>query len=88
MTDYYLDSCIFDLVTTGDKSFRVAALAAQLDLWEHDPLGAQKLLQNCSEPPCLWDVTSAATRLHSRAVIHLTSLLMLVLLGLSRQAVR
>ena len=32
VTDYYLDSCIFDLMATGDKSFRVAALAAQRDL--------------------------------------------------------
>lgn len=61
MTDYYLDSCIFDLMATGDKSFRVAALTAQRDLWEHDPAGAQRLLLNCSEPPCVWDVSAART---------------------------
>ncbi|KAK7085646.1 hypothetical protein SK128_000518, partial [Halocaridina rubra] len=60
ITDYYLDSCIFDLVTTGDLSFRDAAQAVQRDHWRHDPFGAQKLLQNCSKPPCVWEMTSEA----------------------------
>ncbi|KAK7065580.1 hypothetical protein SK128_001410, partial [Halocaridina rubra] len=61
ITDYYLDSCIFDLVTTGDVSFRIAAQVTQTDHWKHDPVGAQKLLQNCSEPPCIWEITSSAS---------------------------
>ena len=31
LTDYYLDSCIFDLTTTGDPSFSLAAHRAQTD---------------------------------------------------------
>ncbi|ROT67862.1 putative RGM domain family member B-like isoform X1 [Penaeus vannamei] len=54
VTDYYLDSCIFDLMATGDTSFCKAAQTAQKDLWEHDPIGAQRLLLNCSDPPCMW----------------------------------
>ncbi|XP_050690623.1 repulsive guidance molecule A-like [Eriocheir sinensis] len=85
MTDYYLDSCIFDLMATGDKSFRVAALTAQRDLWEHDPVGAQRLLLNCSEPPCVWDVSAA----HISASPSLALLLAaLVLLGGARRAGR
>ena len=31
LTDYYLDSCMFDLMTTGDPSFSLAASRAQSD---------------------------------------------------------
>lgn len=77
VTDYYLDSCIFDLMATGDKSFRVAALAAQRDLWEHDPIGAQRLLLNCSEPPCVWDVSTAAISASPSTTLLLAALLLL-----------
>ncbi|MPC10399.1 Hemojuvelin [Portunus trituberculatus] len=77
VTDYYLDSCIFDLMSTGDKSFRVAALAAQRDLWEHDPIGAQRLLLNCSEPPCVWDVSAATISTSPSIVLLLVALLLL-----------
>lgn len=82
MTDYYLDSCIFDLMSTGDKSFRVAALTAQRDLWEHDPAGAQRLLLNCSEPPCVWDVSSAHVSASPKLALVLAAL---VLLGGARR---
>lgn len=77
MTDYYLDSCIFDLMATGDKSFRVAALTAQRDLWEHDPAGAQRLLLNCSEPPCVWDVSAADVSASPSLALLLTVILLL-----------
>ncbi|KAG0724494.1 RGM domain family member B [Chionoecetes opilio] len=77
VTDYYLDSCIFDLMATGDKSFRVAALAAQRDLWEHDPVGAQRLLLNCSEPPCVWDVSAAGISVSPGIALLLVALLLL-----------
>ncbi|XP_066989429.1 repulsive guidance molecule B-like [Macrobrachium rosenbergii] len=83
VTDYYLDSCIFDLVTTGDPSFRIAAQTAQKDLWHHDPIGAQKLLQNCSDPPCIWEITSKAPS-YVPSLIILS--LGLVLFSMSRRA--
>ena len=52
MTDYYLDSCVFDLVTTGDTSFIAAARAAHRDLWSQDPRTAYSTLQNCTNWPC------------------------------------
>lgn len=85
VTDYYLDFCIFDLVTTGDESFRIAAQAAQKDLWEHDPVGAQRLLLNCSEPPCVWKITSLAQYPYpSRAMI----ILALFLFAMTMRAIR
>nr|XP_045626124.1 repulsive guidance molecule B-like [Procambarus clarkii] len=79
VTDYYLDSCIFDLVTTGDQSFRIAAQAAQKDLWEHDPIGAQRLLRNCSQPPCVWDINSSFQNpYHSRALLILALVILIV----------
>ena len=77
VTDYYLDSCIFDLMATGDESFGVAALAAQRDLWEHDPVGAQRLLLNCSEPPCVWDISAAAISASPGIALFLVGLVLL-----------
>ena len=43
LTDYYLDSCMFDLMTTGDRGFSLAASKAQSDYVTLLPDGAQRL---------------------------------------------
>lgn len=43
LTDYYLDSCMFDLMTTGDPSFSLAASRAQSDYLSLLPDAAYKL---------------------------------------------
>lgn len=43
LTDYYLDACMFDLMTTGDPSFSLAASKAQSDYAAMLPDGAQRL---------------------------------------------
>ena len=60
LTDYFLDSCMFDLMTTGDSYFRQAAAAAQLDLWTQDPQTAASTLRNCTRWPCEWQAASSA----------------------------
>ena len=77
VTDYYLDSCIFDLVLTGDPSFRIAAQAAQKDLWQHDPIGAQTLLQNCSDPPCIWEIKSRSPLLGPSLTVTILAFILL-----------
>ncbi|GAB6032384.1 hypothetical protein CHUAL_011023 [Chamberlinius hualienensis] len=37
VTDFYFDSCVFDLMTTGDEGFGEAASKALLDLWRFNP---------------------------------------------------
>lgn len=86
VTDYYLDFCIFDLVTTGDESFRIAAQAAQKDLWEHDSVGAQRLLLNCSEPPCVWEITPSSAQ--NQYLSRTTLILALFLFAMTVRAVR
>lgn len=76
VTDYYLDSCIFDLMATGDTSFCKAAQTAQKDLWEHDPIGAQRLLLNCSDPPCMWEPSSSSLTRYPSLLIILLALLL------------
>ncbi|XP_070543065.1 repulsive guidance molecule A-like isoform X2 [Ptychodera flava] len=34
VTDFYFDSCVFDLMTTGDVNFTTAARKAQKDFWD------------------------------------------------------
>lgn len=43
LTDYYLDSCMFDLMTTGDPSFSLAASRAQLDFMNLVPEAVHRL---------------------------------------------
>lgn len=43
LTDYYLDSCMFDLMTTGDPSFSLAASRAQSDYLALLPDAAYRL---------------------------------------------
>lgn len=43
LTDYYLDSCMFDLMTTGDPSFSLAASRAQADYFSLLPDAANRL---------------------------------------------
>lgn len=43
LTDYYLDSCMFDLMTTGDPSFSLAASRAQSDYLSLLPDAAYRL---------------------------------------------
>ena len=43
LTDYYLDSCMFDLMTTGDPSFSLAASRAQTDYFSLLPDAANRL---------------------------------------------
>lgn len=43
LIDYYLDSCMFDLMTTGDPSFSLAASHAQSDYLTLLPDAAQRL---------------------------------------------
>ncbi|KAK6178899.1 repulsive guidance molecule A isoform X2 [Patella vulgata] len=37
VVDFYFDSCVFDLMTTGDKNFTLAALSALQDIIKLDP---------------------------------------------------
>ncbi|KAK7068859.1 hypothetical protein SK128_003424 [Halocaridina rubra] len=79
ITDYYLDSCIFDLMTTDDMSFRIAAQVALRDHWTQDPIGAKRQLQNCSEPPCVWEVTSMAHIAWPSWVTRLSTLIIVIM---------
>ncbi|CAL4115262.1 unnamed protein product, partial [Meganyctiphanes norvegica] len=80
VTDYYLDSCIFDLVTTGDLNFSVAAQTAQRDLWSYAPQAARATLKNCTQPPCVWDLTSAARRQEQSSTLTALGSLVFILL--------
>ncbi|CAL4115265.1 unnamed protein product, partial [Meganyctiphanes norvegica] len=80
VTDYYLDSCIFDLVTTGDLNFSVAAQTAQRDLWSYAPQAARATLKNCTQPPCVWDLTSAARRQEQSSALTALGFLVFILL--------
>lgn len=43
VTDFYLDSCVFDLMTTGDLNFTLAAYRALQDVVRLDPRAAAML---------------------------------------------
>ena len=53
--DYYLDSCMFDLMTTGDPSFSLAASHAQSDYMSLLPDVAAQRLTNRT-----WPLTSSS----------------------------
>jgi len=59
LTDSYLDSCMFDLMTTGDPSFSLAASQAQSDFMTLVP-GAAKMMANRTRP--LSSTTSPASQ--------------------------
>ena len=59
LVDFYFDSCVFDLVTTGDLNFTGAASFALKDLLELYPQGAA-LHQNRTKLEEYTDVTSGA----------------------------
>lgn len=61
VTDYYLDSCVFDLAATGDLTFREAAASSLKELLAESHRSAAHVLKNCSTWPCVWSV-SAGTR--------------------------
>ncbi|XP_001623735.2 repulsive guidance molecule B [Nematostella vectensis] len=46
VTGFYLDSCMFDLLTTGDSNFTLAAKSALDDAFVMDPVGTVKDLRN------------------------------------------
>lgn len=52
ITGFYLDSCLFDLLTTGDENFSAAAWHALDDSFLLDEMGTLKDLQsyNTTEP--------------------------------------
>jgi len=59
LVDYYLDSCIFDLMTTGDPSFSLAASHAQNDYFTLLPDVAGQRLTNRT-----WPLTSSVASHH------------------------
>ena len=79
LTDYFLDSCVFDLITTGDSYFRQAAAAAQSELWTQDPYAAASTLKNCTEWPCEFWYTSGTNVPHFYGAALILVLLVLVL---------
>ena len=48
LTDFYFDSCVFDLMATGDKNFTQAAFYAQEDLKRLDPKSARMISNRTS----------------------------------------
>ena len=58
LTDYYLDSCMFDLITTGDPSFSLAASRAQADFMALLPDASNRLTNRTK--PLTWSASSAS----------------------------
>ena len=81
LVDFYLDSCVFDLMNTGDMNFSEAAADALADTIRYHPdHGA--VLQNrttleLSDPPHEATVTSSALTLHNLHNIHRTTFVLL-----------
>lgn len=66
LVDFYLDSCVFDLLNTGDTNFSEASVDAQADTVRLHPDGAGTL-QNRTELGDLPDIRSSAVSvLHVR----------------------
>ncbi|XP_034036150.1 RGM domain family, member D [Thalassophryne amazonica] len=70
--DVYFQSCVFDLLTTGDPEFSLAAYGALEDLKALPP---SKLKQNSPRTPRVYNQAAAVSSTHS-----LLSLLLLILL--------
>ena len=61
ITDFYLDSCVFDLMLTNDLSFRDHAYLALRDLWQNDPKASRLVLKNCTSWPCEFQSLNSAS---------------------------
>ena len=80
LTDYYLDSCMFDLMTTGDPSFSLAASRAQADYFSLLPDAANRLANrtwplgtsnsaSSSSTASRGSLSSSASSLHSSLLV-------------------
>jgi RGM family protein len=58
LVDFYFDSCVFDLMATGDRNFTLAALSALRDVMKLDPSAAR--FSNRTSLQLYDDVLSAA----------------------------
>lgn len=59
LVDFYFDSCVFDLMATGDKNFTLAALSALKDVMRLDSAAAQ--FSNRTSLQLYDDIFNAAT---------------------------
>lgn len=67
ITGFYLDSCLFDLLTTGDKNFSAAAWHALDDSFSLDEMGTVKDLQNYNTTQPREDETQSDPSIKHRA---------------------
>lgn len=67
ITGFYLDSCLFDLLTTGDKNFSAAAWHALDDSFFLDEMGTLKDLQNYNTTQPREDKTQSDPPIKHRA---------------------
>ena len=67
ITGFYLDSCLFDLLTTGDKNFSAAAWHALDDSFFLDEMGTLKDLQNYNTTQPREDKTESDPPIKHRA---------------------
>jgi len=75
--DVYFQSCVFDLLTTGDPEFSMAAYGALEDLKALPP---SKLKQNFPGPPDVYSRGASQTLAAAAAKSSLLSVLLLILL--------
>ncbi|XP_020795778.1 RGM domain family, member D [Boleophthalmus pectinirostris] len=73
--DVYFQSCVFDLLTTGDPEFSMAAFGALEDLKALPP---SKLKQNSPRTPRLYS-HAVSSQTHSQALLPLLLLILLLL---------
>lgn len=83
LVDFYFDSCVFDLMATGDRNFTLAAIIALKDLLHLDPAMA-KQLSNRTDPELKDAGYSGAPSLVSRqsVVLRVTWTVVLALVTL------
>lgn len=73
--DVYFQSCVFDLLTTGDPEFSMAAFGALEDLKALPP---SKLKQNSPRTPRLYSKAPSFSQPHSQALLLLLLILLLL----------
>ena len=90
---FYLESCVFDLLTTGDRNFTLAAETALDDAFELDPSGTVRDLTNYKvtldmDPSTEMTRTKSrhneATTTHSCLLVHLVLILLVLVLNSQR----
>lgn len=76
VTDYFFDSCVFDLITTGDTDFVEAARSAMTDVWSLSP----ELMENMPNRTILNSAASILTKIKMYRLILQTLLAIFALL--------